>query len=49
MSVPKLRFKEFDGDWSKNTIQSFMDNNYILDQMDGNHGELYPKAEESRE
>ena len=46
MSVPKLRFKEFDGDWSKNTIQSFMDNNYILDQMDGNHGELYPKAEE---
>ena len=46
MTTPKLRFKEFDGDWSKNTIQSFMDNNYILDQMDGNHGELYPKAEE---
>ncbi|MCO8060065.1 restriction endonuclease subunit S [Acinetobacter towneri] len=46
MSVPKLRFKEFDGDWNKNSIQYFMDTNFILDQMDGNHGELYPKSEE---
>lgn len=46
MSAPKLRFKEFDGDWEVNTIQHFMDNNFILDQMDGNHGELYPKSEE---
>ena len=23
-----------------------MDKKYILDQMDGNHGELYPKSEE---
>ncbi|HEP1384449.1 restriction endonuclease subunit S [Acinetobacter baumannii] len=46
MSVPKLRFKEFDGDWEVNTIQHFLDNNFILDQMDGNHGELYPKSEE---
>ena len=46
MSVPKLRFKEFDGGWTKSTIQFFMDNNFILDQMDGNHGELYPKSEE---
>ena len=44
--VPKLRFKEFDGGWTKSTIQFFMDNNFILDQMDGNHGELYPKSEE---
>ena len=43
MTVPKLRFKEFDGGWTKSTIQFFMDNNFILDQMDGNHGELYPK------
>ena len=46
MSAPKLRFKEFDGDWEVNTIQHFLDNNFILDQMDGNHGELYPKSEE---
>lgn len=46
MSVPKLRFKEFDGDWEVNSIQHFMNINFILDQMDGNHGELYPKSEE---
>ena len=46
MSAPKLRFKDFDGSWTKSTIQFFMDNNFILDQMDGNHGELYPKSEE---
>ena len=46
MTVPKLRFKEFDGGWTKSTIQFFMDNNFILYQMDGNHGELYPKSEE---
>ena len=46
MTVPKFRFKEFDGGWTKSTIQFFMDNNFILDQMDGNHGELYPKSEE---
>ncbi len=46
MATPKLRFKEFDGGWTKSTIQFFMDNNFILDQMDGNHGELYPKSEE---
>ena len=49
MTVPKLRFKEFDGGWTKSTIQFFMDNNFILDQMDGNHGELYPKSEEFSE
>ena len=46
MTAPKLRFKEFDGSWEKNSIQYFMDKKYILDQMDGNHGELYPKSEE---
>ncbi|WP_180066779.1 restriction endonuclease subunit S [Acinetobacter sp. YH12129] len=46
MASPKLRFKEFDRDWKVNTIQRFMDDNFILDQMDGNHGELYPKSEE---
>ena len=45
MTAPKLRFKEFDGSWEKNSIQYFMDKKYILDQMDGNHGELYPKSE----
>ena len=46
MTAPELRFKEFDGSWEKNSIQYFMDKKYILDQMDGNHGELYPKSEE---
>ncbi|NNH16945.1 hypothetical protein HLH14_13360 [Acinetobacter sp. ANC 4282] len=46
----KLRFKADDGsefgEWEENTIQYFLDQNYIIDQMDGNHGELYPKSEE---
>ncbi|MQW92231.1 hypothetical protein GFH30_03265 [Acinetobacter wanghuae] len=46
MTLPKLRFKEFNGDWEANTIQHFLDKKFILDQMDGNHGELYPKSEE---
>lgn len=46
----QLRFKADDGsefgEWEENTIQYFLDQNYIIDQMDGNHGELYPKSEE---
>lgn len=46
----QIRFKADDGsefgEWEEKTIQYFLDQNYILDQMDGNHGELYPKSEE---
>ena len=46
----QIRFKADDGsefgEWEENQIQYFMDKKYILDQMDGNHGELYPKSEE---
>ena len=46
----QIRFKADDGsefgEWEEKTIQYFLDQNYIFDQMDGNHGELYPKSEE---
>lgn len=32
--------------WQVLTIQELMDNGLIIDQMDGNHGELYPRSEE---
>lgn len=50
-SIPALRFPEFReaGEWSKASIQDLIDQNYILGHLDGNHGELYPRAEEFSE
>jgi type I restriction enzyme S subunit len=45
-TVPKLRFPEFSGEWATNTIQSFLDNKFIVGHLDGNHGALYPKSED---
>lgn len=42
MTVPKLRFKEFDGDWVSANIQSLVDQNILDKPMDGNHGEIHP-------
>lgn len=46
MNVPKLRFREFSGEWEKKLIQNCIDEGLILEHLDGNHGELYPRSEE---
>ena len=33
-------------DWDVKTLQNAMEENFITDQMDGNHGELYPRSHE---
>lgn len=47
-TVPKLRFEEFkeSGEWEEKSIQRLIDDNVIISHLDGNHGELYPRAEE---
>jgi type I restriction enzyme, S subunit len=46
--VPKRRFEEFrgSGEWEEKSIQQLIDDHYITSHLDGNHGELYPRAEE---
>ena len=44
MAAPKLRFKEFDGDWVSANIQSLVDQNILDKPMDGNHGEIHPTS-----
>jgi type I restriction enzyme S subunit len=45
---PRLRFPEFQnaGEWARMSIQEMIDQRFIVGHLDGNHGELYPKAEE---
>jgi type I restriction enzyme S subunit len=45
---PRLRFPEFQsaGEWARMSIQEMIDKQFIIGHLDGNHGELYPKAEE---
>jgi type I restriction enzyme S subunit len=47
-TIPKWRFPEFvkDGEWEDKSIQKLIDENEIISHLDGNHGALYPKAEE---
>ena len=47
-NVPKYRFPEFleDGDWAEKSIQKLLDEKIIISHLDGNHGALYPRAEE---
>jgi restriction endonuclease S subunit len=46
--APQLRFPEFrDSEaWKKQQIQDLIDEKIIIDHLDGNHGTLYPRAEE---
>jgi len=48
---PRLRFPEFQnsGDWEVASIQEFIDRKFIVGHLDGNHGSLYPRAEEFSE
>lgn len=34
------------GNWNIYTLQEMLDNRYILEHLDGNHGSLYPRSEE---
>jgi type I restriction enzyme S subunit len=45
---PRLRFPDFQnaGEWARMSIQEMIDTQFIIGHLDGNHGELYPKAEE---
>ncbi|MCQ9374918.1 restriction endonuclease subunit S [Methyloversatilis sp. XJ19-13] len=45
---PRFRFPEFRkaGEWVRMSIQEMIDQQFIAGHLDGNHGELYPKAEE---
>ncbi|MFN6531235.1 restriction endonuclease subunit S [Nostoc sp. ChiSLP03a] len=45
-NIPQLRFPDFEGSWKTESIQSLLDRNIIIEHLDGNHGELYPRSEE---
>jgi len=44
--MPVLKFSGFEESWDLRTIQSLLDDGSILSHLDGNHGELYPRADE---
>ena len=46
MSTPKIRFKGFEDDWEQRKLGALMEDGIILEQSDGNHGELYPRSKE---
>ncbi|HEN3249031.1 TPA: restriction endonuclease subunit S [Yersinia enterocolitica] len=45
-NVPEIRFKGFSGEWNEERIQELIDRQAIIGHLDGNHGELYPRANE---
>lgn len=47
-TLPRLRFPEFRDapEWESPTIQDLIDRKSIVGHLDGNHGELYPRADE---
>lgn len=45
-NVPELRFPKFEGEWKERKLNDLLIDNYIIEQSDGNHGELYPKSSE---
>ena len=49
INIPRLRFPEFERTWKKKSIQELIDDKYIIEHLDGNHGALYPKSEEFTE
>lgn len=44
--VPEIRFKGFNEPWNTEKIQDLIDRHAITSHLDGNHGELYPRANE---
>jgi type I restriction enzyme S subunit len=45
----KTEFGEFPKQWSIRTIQSLIDDSSIVSHLDGNHGALYPRADEFKQ
>lgn len=47
-TLPRIRFSEFQDtpEWELLSIQALIDKEIITGHLDGNHGELYPRAEE---
>ncbi len=41
-----MRFPGYLGEWKKSKIQNFIDSGDLVSHLDGNHGELYPRASE---
>lgn len=46
LNVPELRFPGFEDKWNIKKIGDLLEENIILNQGDGNHGNLYPKSTE---
>lgn len=40
--TPKLRFKEFSGDWESKKVKQLMNEKIIEQPLDGNHGDIHP-------
>lgn len=47
-TLPRVRLPEFQSasEWDVATVQDLIDKQHIVGHLDGNHGELYPRAEE---
>ena len=45
-NVPEIRFAGFTDAWEQRKLGDLIEDNVILEQSDGNHGELYPRNEE---
>ena len=45
-NFPEIRFKGFSEPWVEEKIQELIDRQAITSHLDGNHGELYPRANE---
>lgn len=44
MSVPTLRFGEYAGDWHTATVGQLVKDGVLVKPLDGNHGNIHPKA-----
>ncbi|MGD8173710.1 restriction endonuclease subunit S [Vibrio sp. TRT 21S02] len=44
MNVPTLRFGEFDGNWHTATVGQLVKDGVLVKPLDGNHGNIHPKA-----
>ena len=44
--VPEIRFDGFTEDWEQRKLGDLIEDNIIIEQSDGNHGELYPRSDE---
>lgn len=42
--IPKLRFKEFSGEWEKHSIENLVSKKILEKPLDGNHGNIHPTS-----